>query len=116
MQFYIQPNRGEKYNKIWGRFFIISVVIMILAGVYLDHKGKIKDFAYEFDGKVDKVTYDVKGKASVTIKGIQYDLSDPNWDFDHNRIQTGDSMIKKKNSMIIRLIKRDGKTIIEDSK
>ena len=55
----------------------------------------------------------MKGIASIIIKGVNYDLSDTNWDFDHNRIEKGDLMIKKKNSMIIKLIKRNGQIVIE---
>jgi len=85
---------------------------MIVTGVYFTKKGKRKNLSYQFNGKVDSVTYDVKGEATVYIDTSYY-LSDPNWDFDHNRIQKGDSMIKEKNSMTIKLIKPNGKVIVE---
>ena len=110
---YIQPNRGKTYNKIVGSFFIVVVLTMIISGIYINHKNKLIDLNYQFNGKVDSANYNIKGEATVIIKGIKYDLSDFNWDFDHNRIQKGDSIVKEKNSMIIKLIKPNGKIIVE---
>jgi hypothetical protein len=69
--------------------------------------------ACQFNGRVESVSYDMKGIATIVIKGVNYDLSDLNWDFDQNRIEKGDLMIKEKNSMIITLIKSNGQIIIE---
>ncbi|WP_158990227.1 hypothetical protein [Mucilaginibacter sp. L196] len=103
---------GKTYYKVVIRFFIIAVAFMAIMGIYFTKKEKKESLSYEFNGKVDSVSYDVKGEATVYIDTSYY-LGDPNWDFDHNRIQKGDSMIKEKNSMIIKLIKPNGKVIIE---
>ncbi|SDS42134.1 hypothetical protein SAMN05216490_1124 [Mucilaginibacter mallensis] len=95
------------------RVIIPIVVIFIFTMVYLTHKANLIDHGYQFNGPVDSVTYDEKGKATIIIRKHQMYLGDNNWDFDHNRIQKGDSMIKKRGSMIIKLIKPDGRVILE---
>ena len=86
---------------------------MVFGAIFLNKRAVSRDLAYQFSEVVDSVSYSVKGQASVIIKAVQYDLTNPDWDFDHNRIQKGDFMIKKKNSMLIKLIKSDGQIILE---
>lgn len=94
-------------------FFVLGVCIFFFLYIFGSYKYRKIYLAYQFDGRVESVSYDIKGIASIVIKDVNYDLSDTNWDFDHNRIEKGDLMIKKKNSMIIKLIKRDGQIIVE---
>lgn len=110
---YINPYRGKIYNRIVGGFLLITVIIISISGAYVNHKTKLVNLEYHFNGKVESVYYDIKGIATINIKGVHYILSDPNWDFDHNRISKGDSIIKSKNSMIVKLIKANGKIIVE---
>ena len=86
---------------------------MLMLGIRLKHKGTIEDLDYHFNGIVDSVSYDIKGFATIIVKGSHYYLGDTGWDFDHNRIQKGDSIIKERNSMIIKLIKPNGQVVIE---
>ncbi|BAU52169.1 hypothetical protein [Mucilaginibacter gotjawali] len=94
-------------------FFVLFVCLARVLFMYGSYKYRKIYLAYQFDGRVERVSYDIKGKATIIINGSSYDLSDNNWDFDHNRITKGDSLIKKKNSMIIELIKRNGQIVIQ---
>lgn len=109
MNFY----NNQRQIKVVPIFFGIVVCIAIIINIYFSHKYKKIHLAYQFNGSVENVSYDIKGIASIVIQGVSYDLSDPNWDFDHNRIKKGDLMIKEKNSMIIKLIKSNGQIIVE---
>ncbi|HWD88643.1 MAG TPA: hypothetical protein VG367_10995 [Mucilaginibacter sp.] len=71
-----------------------------------------KALFYQFNGKVDTVNYDKKGQPIITIHGIKYDLSVTRWNFDR-QIQAGDSMVKKMDSMMIKIFKTDGTVIIK---
>ncbi len=100
-------NYGENYNKVILISSIPVLILMVMGVMYLNRTSKAKALDYEFNGRVDGVKYNVKGKADVSIKGIEYSLFDPNWDFDHTRIQIGDSLVKKKKSMIIKLFRNN---------
>jgi hypothetical protein len=102
-----------KFRFILRGFIFVFVAITIVTLCYYAHKAKIKNFAYEFNGKVVSVSYDDKMEATVFIGDSEYYLTDPSWDFDHNRIQVGDSLIKRKNSMLIKLVKKDGKILTQ---
>jgi len=101
------------YRIIVISLFVSAVIIMLIEAIRFDHRGSIKNLDYYFNGIVDSVSYDSWGKASIIIKGSHYYLADPSWDFDHDRIQKGDSIVKERNSMIIKLIKPNGRIIIE---
>jgi hypothetical protein len=109
---YIQPYISKRYYKVVFGFFIVSVICLAVIAIYINNKSRDKNLAYQFNGVVDTVFYNVQGKATIFMHDTDYNLSEPNWDFDHNRIQAGDSMIKKKGSMIIKLIKPNGKIIV----
>ena len=102
---------NSEFNR---KFVLILGLIGFCILLYGWIKGNIDDKKMQFNGKVDSVAYDIKGQARVTIKGRNYDLDNNNWDFDHNRIQKGDSMIKDKNTLLIKLIKKDGQLIVVD--
>ena len=99
----------EFYRKALIGLFIIGVIIMIVTGIRQRSRGITEDLEYHFNGVVDSVSYDIKGTATVIIKGAHFYLGNLNWDFDHNRIRKGDSLMKKRNSMIIRLKGRMGR-------
>jgi hypothetical protein len=71
----------------------------------------IKQKNYEFNGVVQVVTYDIKGTPDVKINGSEYFLTYHKWGFNH-KIQVGDSLIKKRNKMVIRLVKQKTGEII----
>ena len=71
-----------------------------------------KALSYQFDGKVDTIIYDKSGKPTVMIHGLKYDLAVTSWDFTH-QIAVGDSMIKKADSLVIKIFKTDGTVIIK---
>jgi hypothetical protein len=92
-----------------GIFGVIGVIVLIFFSI----KARCKDLNYQFNGRVDSVFYGEKATATVWVKKEKYYLDANNWDFDHNRIQKGDSLIKEKNSMVIRLIRPNGSVIVE---
>lgn len=71
-----------------------------------------KALGYQFNGKVDTISYDSNGQPIISIHGTKYDLSVTHWDFNH-QIQSGDSMVKKADSMVIKIFKTDGTVIIK---
>ncbi len=95
--------------------FIVLGVLAISFAIFTFYSrfaAQRKALFYQFDGKVDAVDYDKKGAPTVTIKGTKYDLSVTHWDFNH-QIEAGDSMIKKADSMMIKIFKTDGTVIIK---
>ena len=100
-------------NKVLIGVFIAVMIIALILGIRLTQKGRIENLNYQFDGVVDSVSYDIKGYATITVKGSHYYLGGTSWDFNHNRIQKGDSILKKRNSMIVKLIKPDGRIIFQ---
>ncbi len=65
---------------------------------------------YQFSGIVERVRYEVKGKPYVTLKDKIYYLSFNDWNFNYE-IEKGDSLIKRKGEMTIKLIKPNGKVL-----
>jgi hypothetical protein len=95
------------------RIFVVSVgVFMAFSLIYTTHLSNIKNKNYQFNGRVEYVSYDGKREATVLINDTDYYLSYPNWDFDHDTIKVGDSMIKLKNSFDIKLLKSNGEVIL----
>jgi hypothetical protein len=95
--------------------FIVLGVLAISFAIftfYARFTAQRKAHFYQFNGKVDAVDYDKKGAPTVTIKGTKYDLSVTRWDFGH-QIEAGDSMVKKADSMMIKIFKTDGTVIIK---
>ena len=87
----------------------ISFAIFTFYSRFSAHKTTL---SYQFNGRVDNVDYDKNGAPTITIKGTKYDLSVTQWDFNH-QIQAGDSMVKKTDSLVIKIFKTDGTVIIK---
>ena len=104
---------SKNYTKVVLIFFISFVILMTIGVIYMGRTGRSETLNYQFNGKVDSVRYNIKGQAYVSINGVEYYLFDPDWNFDHNRIQIGDSLVKRKNSMIIELFRRNVLVTIE---
>lgn len=109
----MQPSAEQPQYQFGVKVFCITVVMLVIAGIYFNYINKKAAFNYQFNGKVDSVDYNLEGQASIYIKGSQYDLFYKKWDFNHNRIHKGDSMIKTKNSLVIKLVQQGGNTITE---
>ena len=95
--------------------FIVLGILAISFAIftfYTRFAAQRKALHYQFNGKVDTVNYDKKGQPTVTIKGTRYDLSVTRWDF-NRQIEKGDSMVKKADSMMIKIFKTDGTVIIK---
>lgn len=81
---------SKNYIKVVLSFFIPIVILIVIPVIYIERTGRSNALNYPFNGKVDSVRYNTKRQAYVSVNGDQYYLNDPNWDFDHNRIQRGD--------------------------
>lgn len=90
-------------TKLYKIYFIGFVLfIAILTYLYIRGYNRLKKF--EINGIVDKVSYDEKGSPDVHVNGMDFYLGGP-WNFKH-LIEAGDSLTKKKDDMVIRLVKK----------
>ncbi|OCX51501.1 hypothetical protein BEL04_15870 [Mucilaginibacter sp. PPCGB 2223] len=104
---------NKNYSK-WPLAFVFTFgIVLIILTIYSTIISRNQNLEYQFNGRVDSVYYTSKGEPYIFVKKVKYYLSDRDWDFNQNRIQKGDSVIKKKNSMIIKLFKSNAKAIIE---
>ena len=90
----------------------IGALIGIIVLIYLSVRWHYKYLSYQFDGRVDSISYSDKGAAVIMIKGNEYVLDDP-WQREFITINKGDSLIKLKNSQKVKLIRPDGEIIIK---
>ncbi|WP_426671361.1 hypothetical protein ACPPVU_09000 [Mucilaginibacter sp. McL0603] len=91
----------------------ILFIISLVALPYLFYKSKVQYQSYQFNGRVDSVLYNVKGEPTVKIGDKKYHLPVHYWTI-NRQIQVGDSLVKEKNSITIRIVKKDGTVIIKD--
>lgn len=89
----------------------LGAIFILINTPYFYYKNKKTSLSYQFQGRVDSVWYDDKGGPTIKVNGNKYDLLVNYWDFNH-QIEVGDSLIKVKNSMLVRIIKKNGKVII----
>lgn len=92
----MDKRKAINYLAIGALFFIVLSVLYIRAD-------KIEK-SYQFNGTIEKVTYGDKKTPRVVIKGRTYFISYPNEDF-NDKIEVGDSLIKKGDARIYKLIK-----------
>ena len=109
----MQPSADQPPYKFGVQVFCVTVVMLVIAGIYFNYINKKTALDYQFNGKFDSVDYNLESQASIFIKGSQYDLFYQKWDFNHTRIRKGDSIIKAKNSLAIKLVQQGGNTITE---
>lgn len=99
-----------------NKFLLILLGLVLILGAvalpYFYYKEKAKCLSYQFDGTVDSVSYSVKGEPTIKIHGNKYDLSVNFWDF-NRQIEAGDSLIKVKDSMVVRIFKKNGTLTIK---
>jgi hypothetical protein len=98
-----------------GAFIAMSMLFVIVAVVFIKKDNK-ELLGYQFNGRVDSVWYDANSSVRnevtspfVKIKGKTYYLYYHTWYFGY-KIQKGDSMVKKVNTMAVILVKPNGKT------
>lgn len=92
--------------------FGIVLILGAIALPYTYYKAKAKCLSYEFDGTVDSISYSVKGEPTIKIHGNKYNLPVNFWDF-KRQIEVGDSLIKAKDSMVVRIFKKNGTLAIK---
>ncbi len=104
-------------NKNQARLFalIVSIVTIILAVIAFNNRKNIpgKEFNWNFKGVVEKVHYNEKGIAYVTVNGKEYNLISMIMDLNYS-IQKGDTIIKQKGDYRIKIIRPNGKDTIYD--
>lgn len=103
------------HTRIRIPLIIVSIlfIISLVALPYLFYKSKVQYQSYQFNGRVDSVLYNVKGEPTVKIGDKKYHLPVHYWTI-NRQIQVGDSLVKEKNSITIRIVKKDGTVIIKD--
>jgi hypothetical protein len=78
---------GAVRNKIKNmkKIFLIGIGILLLfvAAIYYYNNLVQINFPMQFNGKVDKVVYSVKGEPTILINGKIFNLPVNLWDFDH---------------------------------
>ncbi len=66
-----------------------------------------KTLNYEFNGKVQKVSYDSgKYRPTITVNKLQFDLEWVRWVGDEENVVVGDSVVKHKESQWMTVIKK----------
>lgn len=93
-------NQKQKAN-----YLALGILLFIALSIFFFIRGYLMVNGYEFNGIVQKVTYSVKGTPYVIVNGKEYVLDWNSWGFD-NKIQQGDSLIKEKNTLFIKLVKQ----------
>jgi hypothetical protein len=100
-------------SDILKRVFLFGLIgFVVLIGFSI--RAHYAYLAYNFNGRVDSIRYGDKGDAIILIKQKKYIL-DGAWSYSPNNkifIQKGDSMLKLKDSTQVKLISRNGTTII----
>jgi hypothetical protein len=95
-----------------NKFLLIIVSLGIAVYIFLCFREIKQTKEMEFRGIVQAVQYDIQGNANLIINDSLYKPRSNNWSF-RGEIQNGDSLIKLKNSMDIKLIKqKTGREII----
>ena len=97
-----------------GIIFVIIFGTVVLVATFLNLRWNHIYLNYQFNGRVDSVTYGDKGTPGVIIKGNEYYLDAGDWNENSSHlINKGDSLIKSKNSLVVTLIKPNGQIIIK---
>jgi hypothetical protein len=95
-----------------NKFLLIIVSLGIVVYIFFCFKEIKQMKEMEFNGIVQDVQYDIKGGATIKINNVIYEPASNNWTF-RGQIQKGDSLVKLKNTMDIKLIKqKTGREII----
>lgn len=97
-----------------NKFLLTGLAVCVITYIFFCFREFEQNKELEFRGIVQDVQYDIKGDVTVKINGHIYNPVSNNWSFG-GQIQKGDSLIKYKNTMIIKLVKqKTGKEIVFD--
>jgi hypothetical protein len=98
-------------SKVFQILLIAGVLFLIVFLPIYYFKMQQEVSLYHFNGRVDSVSYSVKDEPTIKVNGKEFDLPVNFWDFNH-QIEIGDSIVKVKNSMVVEIVKKNGKVII----
>jgi hypothetical protein len=96
----------KRYRKIIAPICILGVIFVLWLIAYE------RALNYNFNGIVERISYDAQDEPTVIINGTEYDLGCNNWGIHKDKketIEVGDSLIKIKGQIFIKLIKRNRK-------
>ena len=96
-------------QKIWI-FFVLVLICRITCGV-LGKFADLKEKKYQFAGVLQKVYFGEKGIPEVIVDGKRYWGLSTDDEF-NKKMAVGDSLIKKKNEMTYKLIKRKTREVV----
>ena len=91
-------------NKL-NNFVLVLISVGIIIYVFLCFREIKQTNEMEFRGVVQNVQYDIQGNATIMINDSTYKPRSNRWAF-RGQIQKGNSLIKFKGSMDIKLIKK----------
>lgn len=90
----------------------IKIVLVVLffalflgGSLILFYNGKKTLLKSSFGGKIEKITYDEKNIADVTINNVEYNLTPLRKEF-KQEVMVGDSLVKIKNQSYYKVIKQ----------
>ncbi|MGY3214527.1 hypothetical protein [Mucilaginibacter sp. HD30] len=101
---------NKKYAILVFIVFVIVCILMLVDTIIRVREGARKYLNMDFAGTVDRVEYDIKQFPTITLKGKIYYIGS-GYNTDH-QIEIGDSLIKKKGSMVYKLIKHNTGSVI----
>lgn len=95
------------------RLILIGILAFLLFTIAIYYYNNLtqKNLPLEFNGKVENVSYSIKGEPTVSINNKTFNLPVNLWDFNH-KIERGDSLIKLKDSMVIKLVKYKSRQVL----
>jgi hypothetical protein len=94
-------------SKVFFGFSLITIFFF----VFLRIKGHQEDVNYQFNGRIDSVSYDIKGSPTILVNGRSYYLSGNDWLF-RAPLEKGDSIMKKSKLMTIKVTRHStGETL-----
>lgn len=95
----------SKYKTDKRTYIAIVFILFFGLGFFFFQRSEKRLLNYEFNGVIDSVGYCAKGFPYVKINNKVFYL-EADWNFNHS-LNVGDTMIKKKNSLEIKVIKKE---------
>lgn len=108
MEYMDLNNKRDQYTLL-----TIIVFILLVCGLIKKHTEPKKALKWNFKGAVEKVRYDDEGNPWVTVNDKEYFLFYTIWD-SNVKIHKGDTIIKEKGDLRIKLIRPNSKDTIYD--
>jgi hypothetical protein len=104
---------SNKTQRLVFGLIILSFALSAIISVHSKNDSKKKSLNWSFKGVVEKVHYSDKGIPDVTVNGAEYYLFYTVMDIDY-RIQRGDTLIKQKGDLRIKVIRPHTRDTIYD--